>query len=71
MMKLPADSGPMPLNFSVTQHAHRVKHNPAKRKSSKHHFHTFHLARTLQFQQWDFSPFARRLHARLNAEYGD
>jgi hypothetical protein len=45
-----------------------VKHNTAKRKLSKFHFHGFVLPRRWRIQQCDFSPFARRLHARLNAE---
>jgi hypothetical protein len=61
----------MPLKLSVTQQAHRVKHNPAKRKSGKHHFHAFLLPRSQRIQQCDFGPFARHLHASLNLEEGD
>jgi hypothetical protein len=70
-MELPANTGPMPLKLSVAQQANCVKHNTAKRKSRKLHFHGFDLARTQRIQQCDFGPFARHLHARLNVEEGD
>jgi hypothetical protein len=56
-MELTANTGPMPLNFSVAKQANSMKHNSSKRKSSKHRFHGFDLARAWRVQQCDFGPY--------------
>jgi hypothetical protein len=71
VLEFAADTGPMPLKFSVAQQANCVKRNSAKRTLSKFHFHGVILARTPRIQQCDFSRYALHLRARPSVQAGD